>query len=346
MLIRSMRPEDLPGVIRLWNACVSSGEVLYYPLTEEYFRRKFVENAGCEPDNLLVAEAGGQAVGFLHGVAPGSFPDARPGAAYLSVLMVESASRGRGAGKALLAAFAKRMRAHGAETLFISSVNPVCLDWRIPGTPGHDHNNMPGADAESPGYPFLLRCGFSVRYQEVAMYLNLSGYRLPPRVNEIRDRLQAEGIDTGPYDPAWNCGFDRMCDRVGSEYWRNVLRTEIDAWKAGKPNADPRLWADGLPPRGPRALLTAVHEGQIVGFTGPVDLQKSGRGWFTGICTDPEYERRGIATVLFNLLMEAFVREGAQFSTLFTGLDNHARRVYEQAGMRPARQFNLMAMPL
>ena len=111
-------------------------------------------------------------------------------------------------------------------------------------------------------------------------------------------------------------------------------------------HADPRMWADGIQPKGPRTLLTAVHEGQIVGFTGPVDLQKSGRGWFTGICTDPTFERKGIATVLFNLLMQAFVQEGAAFSTLFTGLDNPARKVYERAGMRPVRQFNLMTMKL
>ena len=93
-------------------------------------------------------------------------------------------------------------------------------------------------------------------------------------------------------------------------------------------------------------MLTAVHDGQIVGFTGPVDRQKSGRGWVTGICTDPLYERRGIATVLFNLLMQAFVAEGAAFSTLFTGTDNHAQKIYRSAGMTPVRQFSIMTLPL
>lgn len=346
MLIRKMRPEDLPGVTRVWNACAAAGEVLYYPLTGDYFRRKFVESPGCEPGNLLVAESGGRVAGFLHGVMPGSFPDSRPGCAYLTVLLVDAAHRGRGAGTALLEAFKKQAADRGADALYISSLNPVCLDWRIPGTPGHDHNNMPGADTACAGYAFLERRGFEVRYRETAMYMDLSGWKLPPETEAVRSRLRAEGIVTGPYDASLDCGFDRMCDRVGSEYWRAVLRTETAAWKAGKPNADPRMWADGIPPKGPRTLLTAVHLGQIVGFTGPVDLQKSGRGWFTGICTDPSYERRGIATVLFGLLMEAFVLEGAKFTTLFTGLDNPARKVYERAGLRPVRQFNLMSMPL
>jgi ribosomal protein S18 acetylase RimI-like enzyme len=77
-----------------------------------------------------------------------------------------------------------------------------------------------------------------------------------------------------------------------------------------------------------------------------VDKQPSGRGWFTGICTDPLYERRGIATVLFNLLMQAFIAEGAAFSTLFTGDDNHAQKVYRRAGMRVARRFVIMEKTL
>ena len=346
MICRGMKQEDLPEVIRIWNACVDAGEVLYYPLSEEYFTRKFIEGPGCEPENLLVAECENLVVGFLHGVAPGTFPASRPGCAYLTTVLVAASHRGQGIGRALLDSFRERMVSRGAETLYISSLNPVNLDWRIPGTPGHDHNNMPGADAGCAGYPFLERYGFSVRYQEVAMYMDLSGWTFSPKASAMRERLREEGIETGPYDAALDCGFDRMCDSVGSDYWRDVLRTEIAAWKAGKPNADPRMWADGIPPRGPRTLLTAVHNGQIVGFTGPVDLQKSGRGWFTGICTDASYEGRGIATVLFNLLMEAFVREGAAFSSLFTGLGNHARKVYERAGMRPVRQFNLMSMPL
>lgn len=346
MQIRVMQPSDLNAVMQLWNSSVQKGEVLYFPMTEEYFQKKFVLNEGCEPENLLVAETEEGVAGFLHGVAPEAFRLGKPGNAYLTCLMVQNGQRGKGVGKALLDAWKSRMKARGAQTLFISSVNPVNLDWHIPGTPGHDHNNVPGLDTGCAGYGFFLHEGFETRYREVSLYIDLSTFRLNPQIAQIRKRLQAEGISTGPYDPDWNCGFDRLCDRVGSEYWRDVLRTEIDAWKHQTPNQDARMWADGVPPRGPRTLLTAVHDGQIVGFTGPIDLQKSGRGWFTGICTDPEYEHRGIATVLFNLLMQAFVEEGAAFSTLFTGLESHARKVYERAGLRPVREFALMSMPL
>ncbi len=346
MEIRIMQPKDLPRVESIWNAAVNAGEVLYYPLTDAYFQQKFLQSPGCEKENLLVAERDGAVIGFLHGVAPETFPLARPGCAYLTCLITSPECRGQGVGKALLNAFKAQMRARGAHTLYISSLNPVNLDWRIPGTPGHDHNNMPGLDTGCAGYGFFSRAGFAEKYREVSLYMNLNDYSQAPEVREKRRRLTAEGIYTGPYDPRWNCGFDGMCDRVGSDYWRDALRTEIAAWKENRPNADSRFWADGVPPAGPRPLLTAVSGGRIVGFTGPVDRQKSGRGWFTGICTDPLYERRGIATVLFNLLMEAFVGEGAAFTTLFTGKDSHAQKVYRRAGLRPVREFALMSMPL
>ena len=346
MQIRKMTPADLPSVLRLWNTCVDAGEVLYLPLTQESFRRKFVAGPSREPENLLVAESENRVIGFLHGVAPGAAPPARPDAAYLTVILVSPACRGQGVGRVLLRVFGESMARRGANTLMISGTNPVSLDWRIPGTPGHDHNNMPGADVSCAGYPFLLRCGFTVCAREVALYGDLSDWVPSPDAAAKRERLRAEGIETGPYDPSLEYDFDQMCTNVGSEYWRDVLRTEIAAWKAGRPNADPRFWADGLPPRGPRMLLTAIHKDRIVGFTGPVDRQQSGRGWFTGICTDPAYERRGVATVLFDLLLQAFVREGASFCSLFTGWESHARKIYEKAGLRPVRRFDLLSMPV
>ena len=346
MEIRIMQPKDLPRVESIWNAAVNAGEVLYYPLTDAYFQQKFLQSPGCEKENLLVAERDGAVIGFLHGVAPETFPLAKPGCAYLTCLITSPECRGHGAGKALLNAFKAQMRARGAHTLYISSLNPVNLDWRIPGTPGHDHNNMPGLDTGCAGFGFFPAQGFSEKYREVSLYQDLSGYQMPPEVPELQKKLAREGIFTGVYQPEWNCEFDGMCDRVGSEYWRDVLKTEIAAWRAQTPNPDSRFWPDGRQPASPRPLLTAVHEGRIVGFTGPVDLQQSGRGWFTGICTDPLYERRGIATVLFNLLMQAFVQEGARFTTLFTGADSHAQKVYRRAGLRPVREFALMALAL
>ena len=197
------------------------------------------------------------------------------------------------------------------------------LPWFIPGTPGHDHNNAPGTDVDCAGYPFLLKYGYADAHREVSMYLNLKDYKYRPEVEATRQRLLSEGIYTGRYDVSLQCEFNGMCDRVGSEYWRKVLQDETTAAH-------------------PRVILAGVYQNHIIGFTGPVDREPSGRGWFTGICVDPLYGQRGVATVLFNDLMREFIKEGAQFSTLFTGIDNHAQRLYRHTGFEVRRTFAIM----
>ena len=338
--VRPLVRQDVPALITLWNQCVQEGEVLYAPMDEHLWQFKFVQTAGCDPQLLLTAEENGAPVGFIHGVAPGTFPGSRPQIGYLTVMLVDKRRRGQGIGKALLRELSRRLREKGAVKLMVSSLNPVNLSWRIPGTPGHDHNNMPGVDQDCAGAGFFASQGFEKLHEEVAMYRSLAQYQPPADLQARQEALRRQGIETGVYDWRAHCGFDAMCDRVGSDYWRDVLRTEIAAWESGRPNQDPRFFADDeTPPKAPRPLLTATANGQIVGFTGPVDKQKSGRGWFTGICCDPDYGGRGIASVLFNLLMREFVAEGAKFSTLFTGETNFAQKIYSRAGFHIVARF-------
>ena len=323
MLIRELRRADVPAIVKLWNACVERKEVLYRPLTEAYFEEKFLNFEGAI---LLAAEEEGKLTGWISGsrivdFLPGQTEENTPG--YLTVIMVDPACRRCGIGSALLGELESRFAGMGKKLSAVSSLNPVNLDWVIPGTPGHEHNNMPGADEGCPGYAFLQKKGYAVRVREVAMYLNLADYQPSEEIEKKRSALKEHGIKAGLYDPAMGCEFDGMCDRVGSEYWRKVLRDETTA-------------------ENPRPILAAVTDGHIVGFTGPVDRQPNGRGWFTGICTDPLYEKRGIASVLFNDLMGEFIKVGAEYSTLFTGTENHAQRLYLKTGFRPARHFAIM----
>ena len=352
MSVRLMKPEDTPQIVQLWNEAVDAGEVVLSPMTETAFREQFLLHPDYDGRYSFVWEdAGGGVTGFIHGVAPKSFlpgetAENTPG--YLTCIFVRKDQRGRGIGAALEDALQQAFRAAGKRRMVCDgNNNPIHLSWIVPGTPGHDHNKAPGMDVDCPGYPFLLSRGYAEKDREIAMYLNLRDYLPWAGLEEKQKELLAQGIYTGRYDPTWHCEYDRLCDRVGSEYWRFVLQSEMGCYDSGRPNADPRMQADpGIPPAGPRPLLVAVHEKHIVAFTGPVDLQKSGRGWFCGICTDPMYERRGIASVLFHLLMREFIAEGAAFSTLFTGNTNHAQRIYLRAGFRIVRRFALMEKPL
>lgn len=349
MTIRSFTPADLPAVIDIWNEAVNAHEVVFYPLTKEYYHKKFELDPNYDAKYALVALEGRQVVGFIHGVAkkvllPHETNANTPG--FLTCVFVSRAFRRRGIGTALVTALGDLFKADGKSEYVCSGDNPINLDWIVPGTPGHDHNNAPGVDEDCPGHPFLLALGFGDRYREIAMYLDLSAYTPWKDLEAKRAELRAQGILVGRYDVNQNADYDGMCDRVGSEYWRSVLKTEIACHRESRPCTDIRFIPNGKVPKGPRPILAATYGRQIVAFTGPVDMQTSGRGWFTGICTDPLFERRGIASVLFNLLMQEFVTEGARFSTLFTGDSNHAQKIYGRAGFRVVRRFVLMRKAL
>ena len=330
MTIRIFTVQDLAAVGALWDACRKNDGALYRPFDEGYFKEKFLDGAVYEPALLLVSCEDGKVTGFIagcrkHAFLPGETEQNTPG--YLTTLMVSPAYRKRGTACALLSALEERFRLLGKTKADVSSLNPIDLHWLIPGTPAHEHNNMPGADEENAATGFLLSHGYKPTVHEVAMYLNLSDYKKADFVEQKRSELLRQGIVAGRYDPKENCEWDGMCDRVGSEYWRKVLRDEL-----AKPS--------------PRPLFCARTEGHIVGFTGPADVEESGRGWFTGICTDPLYEQKGIATVLFNDLMNCFISIGAKYSSLFTGTENHAQRLYLKTGFRPARRFAMLRKEL
>ncbi len=330
MRIDTMTREQLPHLIRLWNQSAKAGEVVLAPLTDAYYRRHFLSDPQYDPRFILAAEENGEVVGVIGGTVlsrflPGQTHENTPG--YVQFFFVDPARRRQGIGSALLTALLARFKAAGKSFAAVDAEQPIGMDWIIPGSPGHDHNKLPGMDVDCPGYAFLLRHGFIDKWHEVGMYMPLNTYVLPEAIRERQRALLAEGVYTGLYDTSLGYDYDLLFDHVGKEFWRDVWRKEL-----------------ALPH--PRPLIVATNGGRVVAFTGPVDKQSSGRGWFSGICTDPAYERRGIATVLFHLLMEAFVGVGAAFSTLFTESDNPARRLYERVGFTVVRTFATMEKPL
>lgn len=340
-----LMPQDVHAACELWNRLCECGDMIYSPMNAQTFCEKL-----CIPEaRMLWAQRSGQLIGFIHGTVARTFlhgEDATTSPAYLTAVCVAPEYRNQGVGHRLMEALRNQFRQEGKHTMACSGDNPVHLAWRIPDTPNHDHNNAPGVDEDGVGFGFLKREGMRATFHEIAMYRALEGYVLSEEMLKKQCLLSQEGIVTGRYDPAMGCDYDQMCDRVGSEYWRSSIRAELAAWKTGVPNQVPEFWADGLRPARPRIMLTATYDGHIIGFTGPIDKQKSGRGWFTGICTDPAWGGRGIASVLFALLLSEFVAEGATFCTLFTGQQNHAQKIYAHAGMHVVRRFSVMVEAL
>lgn len=331
MRIGVFSPSDIPDAVRLWNLCCERGDVAYKPMNEADFARTFLQTVHYTEEYMLSArDLDGRFLGFVSGIVKreylrGENFDNTPG--YLTMLMTQPELRGKGVGSALLHELESRFRSAGKRRIAITFRNPVNLTWLVPGTKGHDHNNAPGVDMDGEAYQLLTRRGYVLSSVEFGMYLPLKDFELGEEYREKERKLHGFGIEVEFYDPAKHHGFEELFDRLGGEVWRATI-------------------AQNQAKEKPLPVLIASDHGKIVGFAGPIDRQESGRGWFNGIATHPDYGRKGIAFILFHRLMAEFKHIGADFSTLFTDDKNPAARLYENAGFYTAKKWAVMAKEL
>ncbi len=329
MTILRFEDRHLPQVVALWNTHLC-GQTQYKPLTEKEFEDKFLKNPSFSYDGTFVAVEEGRVIGFANGIVkkeflPGENHGNTPG--YLTMVVVETGLRGKGYGSALLRELEDFFRKSGKKKSQSIFFNPIKLEWYIPGTDRHDHNNSPGVDADTPAVAFMEKNGYAVRSREVSFHLDLSGFRMSEKTAAKREELTQRGIFTGYYDPGKHTGFDELFDDLGSGDWRKGIM-------------------DNLAQEKPDPVIVAADHGKICGFTGPIRAQESGRGFFVGIGTHSQYRGGGIMSVLFELLLEGFKTAGAQFSTLFTGVENPARKIYERTGFTAVRNWAVMGKEL
>lgn len=321
-MIRNYTPSDAGAMLSLWN---TAGTAMgYAPLTQDGFRRLLTCNPNFSPEYTFVLEENGIVRGFVNGCTGDGIPkgDVR---GYLSCLILSKEADSDENTVLLLsaleAAFRKAGRIYSAVTFF----NPIRLPWIIPGTPGHQHNNAPGVALDIPLHDRMLSLGYRETTRECAMYLNLADYETPAWVGEKAEKMARDGYRVARYDPNLHTGLEEMVEALGNSMWS----AEIPA--AGKAGMD---------------LLVGLKDNTCAGFTGPVYPEKTGRGYFAGLGVAPQFEGHGLGTLLFYRLLEREKQSGAQYMSLFTGEDNHARFIYLGAGFRVVRTFGVMLKEL
>src|SRR5919199_159274 len=98
--IRPYQPADEPAVLRAWNTALSSD-----PLSAMTWRMKVLLDPNFDPEGCLVAEAEGEARGFLLSLVrkvPFFNDGLQPEAAWITAFGVDPAYQGRGLGSTLL----------------------------------------------------------------------------------------------------------------------------------------------------------------------------------------------------------------------------------------------------
>lgn len=313
-------------VIGLWNKSCET-EMPYKPFTEQGFRDKFINNVHFSYEGTFIGIEDGKVIGFANGLykkqfLPGETFENTPG--YLTFVLVDRGYRNKGYGSMLLKAVEDFLKDSGKKMIQIIFFNPINLEWYIPGSDNkHDHPNAPGVDVDSYAFEFFQKHGYVVRTKEVSMYLDLAKFELDEKSLKKLEELKGKGVTIEYYNEEKDYGFDALFDDLKHEYWRKDIKDNLALAK-------------------PFPVVVASDNGQICGFAGPVEIQPSGRGKFAGIGVDSKHQGGGIGKLLFFMLCESFKKEGAGFMSLFTGIENNAKRMYDAAGFNVVKTWSVM----
>jgi len=326
MQIRNYQAKDLPQVVQLWNKVVSE-RGFYKPLSLEEFNRKVIQNDHFVEEGTFVAELDDAIVGFANGIIKKQERDNPETPGYITCVLVDKKHRTQGLGKRLLECIEEWFRFLGKKHSRLVFLNAINFEWYIPNTDHHDHPGAPAVPYNSPEYFFYLHNDYHVQGHIDAFHLPLSEYVLPKKVVEKMKENEEKGLFVELYDSKRHFGWEQFYKNIDNPGFESAIRNNLN-----KEHPDP--------------LLIAHQNGQIVGWTGPMYNQPSGRGYFAGIAVDPNVGGGGLGKSLFCMLCEHSKRNGAKFMSFFTGLENKARNIYLYAGFKIIQSFAIMRKDL
>lgn len=321
-MLRNYTNTDRPAVAGLWQR--SAARQGYAPRTPRQLDPLLFEHPYFNDRHAFVWETEGGVGAFICGCTGEDIPRGNE-RGYFTCFLADETLDTPELCAAMFAALEESFRAAGKRCSAVTFFNPMRLPWVIPGTPGFEHNNMPGIAAELPLHGRMLAQGYTEAARECAMYRSLANFTLPPQIEALQARLETEGYTVRPYDAARHTGLEEMLAALENPDWTAQI---THAGRTGQ-------------------LLPVALCGDVVaGFAGPVYPEPTGRGYFAGIGIAPAYQGHGLGKLLFFRLCQAEKEAGARYMSLFTGETNHARKIYESAGFQQVRSFGVLLKTL
>ena len=297
-------------------------ENFFFEESEVGFNDKLFNNRLFQEEGSFVALDGEKVIGFISGLVRESDLGNPNASGFVHTLFVNKEYRRQGVGKELLnhvEAYFKEKGMKNSRWVFLSNINWV---WNIPHYPGHIHPGAPCVRINSELYFFLLHNGYSINSIHEGFHLPLEQYELSEEVVKRMEKNAQDGYTVEVYDPEKHYGVEEFCKKIeGSNAgFAHAIRSNLAKEK-------------------PNPFLVAAHEGKVVGWTGAMYNESTGRGHFDGIIVDSDERSRGLGKLLFCNLCYWSKNNGSKYMTLFTGLDNLARYIYFYAGFKIAQSF-------
>ena len=310
-VVRSYLPDDETAVVRTWNAALASD-----PISVTTWRSKVLLDPNFDPEGCLVAEAEGEARGFLLSLirrVPFFNDGLQPDASWITAFGVAPAWQGRGLGSALLSTALDRLRTLGRTTVSLASYVPNYF------TPGAD------VAAYGAGVEFLIRHGFEIQARPLSMRAELTGFRAPPAVVEAAEQLRAEGVVVRPVVSTDIVPVLKFVQQHLSWDWHREASGVLLDLFAG----DPRQVS----------MVVAVKDGEVLGYAqhraerfGPFGVQ-------------PALRSRGIGRVLLAATLTEMLKKNYH-AAWFLWTDENAARLYAQCGFHEVRRFAVLKQQL
>ena len=322
MNIRNANINDMPKICELWNKEVASLG-FYKPLEEEQFIKVFTSDPDFSYEGVFVAYYGEELVGYIMGFIRGLYAKNPDNPGCLNSIVVAKKYRKRGIGGLLIKKLEEFFKVNGRNYVQAYNYLPLCYEWYIPNFDKHNHPCAPAIRVNSEEYFFLLHHGYEAISFEDAFHLPLEEYELSDSIKEILERNEKDGIVIEYYDPNKHYGIDEFYEDIQAPEFEKVIRSNLALEK-------------------PYPFLVVAKDNKVVGWTGALWNEPSGRGHFDGIIISESVRGRGLGKALFATLAYKSKLNGAKFMTFYTGWKNHARYIYMGAGFKIIQSYSIM----
>jgi ribosomal protein S18 acetylase RimI-like enzyme len=301
--VRAPRTEEVAEIVRLINE-VSQGEFGLDDMTEDELRRWFEQPDFDTERDVFVAEHAGTHAAYADVSNEGNAFEQY----WIDVRIPPDGSEA--AGEAVLAAAERRAAEMASEGPDGAAGRLVAGAWSV----------------NALGKSLLERAGYLLYRHSYRMVIDLDG--------EIPQPEYPRGIEVGGFAAGRERDVFEAVDEAFRDSWDHVpgVFEEWRHWAIDRDDFDPSLW------------WLALDRDTIAGFClcRPHETETD-MGWVSSLGVRRPWRRRGIARALLLTSFHEFGRRG--FVRVGLGVDAEsqtgANLLYEGAGMRPVRRYDL-----